>query len=330
MIGPARIRQVATATGFREEIVEKVLYLEAILDQLCRHPDLEGKWTLKGGTALNLFWMDVPRLSADIDINYVGEADLAGMQAERSRFEAAVSACCEREGCAVRRRPSEHAGGKLHLRYAGGIGGAGSLELDLNFLQRLPLFPVEHREPRFPPQAELRAVPLLSLAETAAGKFAALVTRRAARDAFDAWQLLERVPDLLGRPELRLAFVVQIAGSRHDARRFEPRGVTVSLKEVRDSLLPLLRVESRPFDGDVEATAARVNAAALTVAENLLDWTGLEREFLDRLLDRGEIAAEVLADDPGQQALIRGQPLLHWKALNVRKFKGLPAEGRAE
>ena len=132
------------------------------------------------------------------------------------------------------------------------------------------------------------------------------------------------------RPELRLAFVVQIAEGRHDARRFEPRGVTVSLKEVRDSLLPLLRVESRPFDGDVEATAARVNAAALTVAENLLDWTGLEREFLDRLLDRGEIAAEVLADDPGQQALIRGQPLLHWKALNVRKFKGLPAEGRAE
>ncbi len=72
MIGPARIRRVATATGFREEIVEKVLYLEAILDQLCRHPDLEGKWTLKGGTALNLFWMDVPRLSVDIDINYVG------------------------------------------------------------------------------------------------------------------------------------------------------------------------------------------------------------------------------------------------------------------
>lgn len=329
MIGPARIRQVATATGFREEIVEKVLYLEAILDQLGRHPELEGKWTLKGGTALNLFWMDVPRLSVDIDINYVGEADLAGMQAGRSRFEAAVSACCEREGCAVRRMPSEHAGGKLHLRYVGGVGGAGSLELDLNFLQRLPLFPVEHRAPRFPPEAGLRTVPLLSLAETAAGKFAALVTRRAARDAFDAWQLLERVPDLLGRPELRLAFVVQIAGSRHDARGLDPREAAVSLKEVRDSLLPLLRVESRPFDGDAGATADRINAAALTVAESLLNWTGPEREFLDRILDRGEIVAEVLVNDAGQQALIRGQPPLHWKALNVRKFKGLPTEGGA-
>lgn len=83
MIGPARVRRVAAETGFREEVVEKVLYLEAILGQLCRHPALEGAWVLKGGTALNLFWLDVPRLSVDIDINYIGQADLAGMQAER-------------------------------------------------------------------------------------------------------------------------------------------------------------------------------------------------------------------------------------------------------
>lgn len=325
MIGPARIRQVATATGFREEIVEKVLYLEAILDQLLRHPALGGKWVLKGGTALNLFWMDVPRLSVDIDINYVGEPDLAGMKAKRSDFEAAVIACCEREGCSVRRMPSEHAGGKLHLRYAGGIGGAGSLELDLNFLQRLPLFPVEHRVPRFPPEAELKPVPLLSLEETAAGKFAALLTRRAARDTFDVWQLLEMAPHLLTRPELRLAFVVQIAGSRHDARRIDARCVTVNLKEVRDSLLPLLRAEGRPFGGDVEALAAHVNAACLKAAESLLAWDPKEREFLERLVDHGEIAAEVLVDERDRQALIRGQPLLQWKALNVRKFKGLPA-----
>ena len=48
------------------------------------------------------------------------------------------------------------------------------------------------------------------------------------------------------------------------------------------------------------------------------------------MLDRGEIAANVLADDPARQALIRGQPLLQWKALNVRKFKGLPVEGRGQ
>lgn len=183
MIGPAKTRRIAAVTGFREEIVEKVLYLEAILAQLVGHPALDGKWVLKGGTALNLFWMDVPRLSVDVDINYIGEADLAGMQAERPEFEAAIVGCCEREGCAVRRAPSEHAGGKLHLRYAGGVGGAGSLQLDLNFVQRLPLFPIEHRAPRFPPETVVQPVPLLSLEETAAGKFTALLTRHAARDA---------------------------------------------------------------------------------------------------------------------------------------------------
>ena len=71
MIGPSRIRKVASDTGFRPEIVEKALYLGAILARFGRHPNLGGSWVLKGGTALNLFWMDVPRLSVDIDLNYV-------------------------------------------------------------------------------------------------------------------------------------------------------------------------------------------------------------------------------------------------------------------
>lgn len=62
MIGAARIRHLAAESGYREEIVEKVLYLEAILRQFARHPDLEAAWALKGGTALNLFFLDVPRL----------------------------------------------------------------------------------------------------------------------------------------------------------------------------------------------------------------------------------------------------------------------------
>lgn len=113
MIGPARIRRLAAASGYREEIVEKVLYLQAILRQLARHPDLEGAWALKGGPALNLFFLDVPRLSVDIDINYVGHGELEAMQAARPAFEAAVMACCEREDCTVRRMPTSTRAGSF-------------------------------------------------------------------------------------------------------------------------------------------------------------------------------------------------------------------------
>jgi len=49
---------------------------EAILRQLGRRPDLEGTFALKGGAALNLFFLDVARLSVDIDINCVGDRSI--------------------------------------------------------------------------------------------------------------------------------------------------------------------------------------------------------------------------------------------------------------
>ncbi|OLC12232.1 MAG: hypothetical protein AUH29_17010 [Candidatus Rokubacteria bacterium 13_1_40CM_69_27] len=320
MIGAARIRRLAAETGYREEIVEKVLYLEAILRQLVRHPDLEGAWALKGGTALNLFFLDVPRLSVDIDINYVGHGELEAMQAARPAFEAAIVACCQREDCAVRRMPVEHAGGKLRLRHTAAAGGSGSLEVDVNFLLRRPLLGVEQRAPRFPPNAGAETVPLLALEEIAAGKFIALLTRRAARDAFDALNLLELAPDLLDRPGFRLAFLVYAAGSRQDVRGLRP-GEAVTPAEVRNQLLPLLRVEGRPFDGDPEQLAGRLNEVCAGATERLLAWSQREREFIDRLSDRGEIVAELVTNDPAWQVLVREQPLLQWKALNVRKFR---------
>ena len=323
MIGPARIRKVATDTGFRPEVVEKALYLGAILARLDRHPDLGGSWVLKGGTALNLFWMDVPRLSVDIDLNYVGKVKMEDMQAGREDFESALAASCEAEGCSVRRVPREHAGGKFHLRYAGGIGGAGSLELDVNYLQRCPLLGVEHRAPRFPPDGDRPPSPVLTFEETTAGKFSALVTRQAARDAFDAWSILGMRPELLRDRDFRLAFVILAAEHRPDIRRIKVEDVQVSEKSVRDSLFPMLRVERRPFDGDAKVLTERINSTCREAARQLLAWSAGESAFLDLLLDRGEIGPETLSEDRERQSVIASQPALQWKALNVRKHKGL-------
>jgi predicted nucleotidyltransferase component of viral defense system len=321
VIGAARIRRLAADSGYREEIVEKVLYLEAILRQLARHQDLEAAWALKGGTALNLFFLDVPRLSVDIDLNYVGQDDLHAMQAARPAFEAALAACCEREDCVVRRAPTEHAGGKFRLRYTAAAGGTGTLEVDVNFILRRPLLPIERKAPRFPPDAGDDTIPLLALEDIAAGKFTALLTRRAARDAFDVDRLLELAPDLLERRGFRLAFLVYAAGSRQDVRRLRPGDAVVTTTEVRSELLPLLRVEGRPLDRDPERIAGRLNEVCAAATERLLAWTDREREFIDGLCDRGEIAAELIADDASDQAAVREQPLLQWKAQHVREYR---------
>jgi predicted nucleotidyltransferase component of viral defense system len=68
----SELLEEATKVGFRPEILEKVWHLLGILDEINRHPFLKERLVLKGGTALNLFMFNLPRLSVDIDLNYVG------------------------------------------------------------------------------------------------------------------------------------------------------------------------------------------------------------------------------------------------------------------
>lgn len=88
-------------------MLEKVAYLLGLLEAFGRHPFLKGKLVLKGGTALNLFVLNVPRLSVDIDLNYVGAEERDNMLAERPKIEQAIQAVCAREGFVVRRMPQE-------------------------------------------------------------------------------------------------------------------------------------------------------------------------------------------------------------------------------
>ena len=72
-------------TGFRAEILEKVWQLMNVLEGINAHPYLQERLVLKGGTALNLFVFDLPRLSVDIDLNYIG-SEFAGFSIVASYF----------------------------------------------------------------------------------------------------------------------------------------------------------------------------------------------------------------------------------------------------
>src|SRR4051812_46477599 len=104
--GADEIQQTAAALGFRPESLEKAFRLLSLLEAIKSHPFLRSRVALKGGTALNLFLFELPRLSVDIDINYVGAQDRTTMLAERPKLEEAIQAVCSRERLTVRRAPS--------------------------------------------------------------------------------------------------------------------------------------------------------------------------------------------------------------------------------
>ena len=141
-ISPEKLLAEAQATGFRPDVLEKVAHLLGLLDAIRSHPFLRDRLALKGGTALNLFVFDVPRLSVDIDLNYVGAESRSAMLEERPRLEEALQAVFGREDFTVRRMPSEHAGGKWSLRYPTAAGQTGRIDVDVNYMYRVPLWPV--------------------------------------------------------------------------------------------------------------------------------------------------------------------------------------------
>jgi len=311
----------AEATGFRPDVLEKVAQLLGLLETIQSHPFLKGKLALKGGTALNLFVFDVPRLSVDIDLNYVGAEDRDAMVAERPKIEQAIQAVFAREGFNVRRMPEEHAGGKWSLRYESAFGQRGNLEVDTNFMFRVPLWPVTLCDSHSVGTWKAAGIPVLDCHELAAGKLAALLARRQARDLFDCHRLLQMTN--LDPHLLRIGFVVYGAMNRKDWRTVSIKDVEFDAGDLVNQLNPMLRAQTvEPLKRSTEYGAGLVRQCREGLSV-LLPFTDSERAFLDLLLDQGIVDASLLTPDVSLQRRIQNQPLLEWKALNVRQHKGL-------
>ena len=317
----SEILPAAESTGFKAEMVEKVLHLLNLLNALNSHPFLKEKWVLKGGTALNMFVLDLLRLSVDIDLNYIGAPGREEMLRDRPKTEQAAQAVFSREGFTIKRVPDEHAGGKWRLSYKSFTGQSGNLEVDLNFMFRQPLWDIRAADSHPLGDFQAKSIPVLDLHELAAGKLAALLARGQARDLFDCHRILNM--DDLERDRLRIAFVVYGGMNRKDWRTVSIEDVDFDAAELARQLIPTLHVRANKEQGSPAEYGAQLVEECRKALSVVLPFTDAEREFLDLLLDKGEIDSTILTADTALQQRIQRQPLLEWKALNVRRHKGL-------
>lgn len=312
------VREAAEA-GFQPEPMEKALRLLDLLNAIRAHPFLKNRVALKGGTALNLFVFDLPRLSVDLDFNYVGAADRETMLAERPKMEEALRAVCGRLGFQIRRSAPEHAGGKWRLSYTDASGRSGGLSFDLNYLLRTPLWPVSLKESRAIGSFRAVRVPVLDRHELAAGKLAALFGRRSGRDLFDVHGLLKGVK--FERSRLRLGFVVYGGISRRDWREISTNDIRADPVEIERQLLPMLRIGTAPARADIRSWIGKLEEETRELLSILLPLESQEREFLTLLNERGVIAPALLTSDERMREIIGIHPGLQWKALNVREHR---------
>lgn len=304
----ARIRQLAGERGFGEATTEKALCLLDILGELGRHPYLRPRLVLKGGTALNLFYWDAPRLSVDLDLNYVGSPARDQMQAERPRVLSALQTIATAGGYRVQRGTPHHAAETWHFWYRSALGPLDHVAADLNFLMRVCLFPRQARACVLDPTLTFE---VLALEELMAGKLVALLDRTAARDLFDAYRFVLASPPY-DETRLRRAFVFfAAAGLPRPLWEYDlSRLCRITQARLQRELWPVLTY------GEGPGAAAMAEAVAPLLAR-LLALQPEERAFCESVLAGSPALEQLFPADETLAQQAAAHPALLWKVQNI-------------
>jgi hypothetical protein len=307
----ARVRPLlSTASSFAAPTVDKVERLLEVLAALRDDPLLGAVFVLHGGTALNVFSDELPRLSIDVDLMYVGQLEVSAMQTERPRVDARLREVAGKLGYAVRGTNDEHSGQTYRLRY-----GDQFIKIDVTYLARVALLePVEQPCPICSP---LVSFPVLDRRELVAGKVKALVERTASRDLYDLARMAASNPDAMDDPLSRALVIRAISTADPFPAVQDPVEALSRFAEPSDELVESLRtVVAVDDEPDFPAMCARV-AALLAPCSAL---TVPEREYY-RLLDKESIYQPQLLlsawPDVLERALI--DPVMEWKVRNLKK-----------
>ncbi len=153
-------------------------------------------------------------------------------------------------------------------------------------------------------------------------KLAALLSRGQARDLFDLHQILNIMINNLKSDLLRIAFVVYGRMSRKDWRTVSIEDIDFDSTELARKLIPTLNIRRRQKQISPEKFGKELLNGCKKLLSLVLLSQDTEIEFLDHLLDKGEISPSILTPDRALINNIQNQPLLEWKALNVKKYKG--------
>lgn len=307
-----RIQEAAKAAGYRPEIYEKAARLMDYLAGVDEHPHLKTRLTLRGGTAINLFMADAPRMSVDADLNYIGAEDAGAMKADRPTVEKALRDVGENLGYEWRTMKQPYALDQFGLTYKNVHGQKDTLKVETNYLMRVPFIPPERRPAKTLLDDVKCEFTVAGADEVYAGKVKALVERCAPRDLFDADRLIQ-VGALRADPRQRrliVAHLAMVSTANIDVRSATPSKVPwPGEAALRGGLRPMLRT-------DVVVEFAKMRSRVEPLLEGLFRYGAPEATFL-RDVAAGTVNGKTLCpDDQDLAGRIDRHPAIRWRANN--------------
>ena len=204
---------MAITETYRQQVALLIQTLPFVAEEDC--------FALKGGTAINLFIRDLPRLSVDIDLTYLPLKErpeaLVDIEAALKRIAVRVKAALPGVSVQMNPSPRENTITKIQIQRA-----RTHIKIEVTPVVRGCVYKPEWREvsPMVEDEFGFVAIQVVSFADLYAGKIVAALDRQHPRDLFDVRDLLanEGASD-----DLRQAFLVYVlSGNRPIAELLAP------------------------------------------------------------------------------------------------------------
>jgi predicted nucleotidyltransferase component of viral defense system len=262
-------------------------------------------FALKGGTAINLFLRQMPRLSVDIDLTYLPleprETALRNIGTALERIAASIRTTMpDTKVQENRARGATHIA-KLFVRTA-----EATIKIEPNQVLRGAVFPSQERELSQAAEAlfELSVTArTLSIADLYGGKLCAALDRQHPRDLFDVRLLME---DQGITHDIRQAFVIYLAS--HDRPMHEllnPR--RKDFRQIYENEFASMVIYPVAYEALVETREQMISTLQQTLTDQ-------EKGFL-LSLKKGQPEWSLMAID-GIETL----PAIQWKLMNIQKM----------
>lgn len=299
------IVKVAAESGFIKDNVEKVMRLIDILETVFSS-EWGAKLVLKGGTAINLFYMNMPRLSVDIDLDYIGESR-EEMLADKDALRNSLKNVLFQKGYSISDASKSYFALESYVfQYLNNGGNRDNIKVEINFLDRSHVLPIEAKPISVLGYVGETSIIVLNVYELYGSKFAALLGRSKPRDIYDVYRVINT--DLLKDKSLLKKCIIfyNCIGGESDITNGDYSIIEgVTSKDFFRMLNPVLSKKEQ-FDNKKAVEKLK------DYLKELLVFTDNERNFVDDFKNK-TYSPQLLFEDDAVLDRIKSHPMALWR-----------------
>ena len=299
------IRATAKTTGFIKDNVEKVMRLIDILEAVFS-TKWKDKLVLKGGTAINMFYMGMPRLSVDIDLDYTGTSR-EEMLADKEALAIYLKDSLFQKNYSLSNASKSYFGLDSYVfQYLNNAGNRDVIKVEINYLDRTHIFPVNRKTVDVLGYKGEIEISVLNEYELYGSKLAALIDRSKPRDVYDVYRMIQS--RLLEDTEIlkKCLIFYNCVGGDASVLDFHTDKFNAMSKRDFDRMLKPMLSKSAKFDYKTAIDEIQ------QYLDKLLCFTAEERLFVEEFRDKN-YSPEKLFDNHSIALRLAWHPMAFWK-----------------